>query len=145
MNSPNNVSAADSSPNYNEKRNSLADSNISNVSIGSASSMNNSGKQISPSISIGEEALKTSPGVQADNRNSSKNNSSSSSLYCKITFIQKEKIMCKLIHEKLTPPYLTSAHHYTALWCVWTNFRPNYCTSHKPTKPEFIDIHKHFA
>ena len=76
MNSPNNVSAADSSPNYNEKRNSLTDSNISNVSIGSASSMNNSGKQISPSISIGEEALKTSPGVQADNRNFSKNNSS---------------------------------------------------------------------
>lgn len=76
MNSPNNVSAADSSPNYNEKRNSLADSNISNASIGSASSMNNSGNQISPSISIGEEALKTSPCMQADNRNFSKDNSS---------------------------------------------------------------------
>lgn len=90
MNSPNNVSAADSSPNYNEKRNSLADSNISNVSIGSASSMNNSGKQISPSISIGEEALKTSPGVQADNRNFSKNNSSTKDPF-KDTVKEKDK------------------------------------------------------
>ena len=90
MNSPNNVSAADSSPNYNEKRNSLADSNISNVSIGSASSMNNTGNQISPSISIGEEALKTSPGVQADNRNFSKNNSSTKDQF-KDTAKEKDK------------------------------------------------------
>ena len=86
LNSPSNASTSPS--NYKEKRNSVADSNTSNVSVGGASSTlvspsktifvhenddnTTSGtetrtEQVSPSISIGEEALKSSAELRSDN------------------------------------------------------------------------------
>ena len=90
LNSPSNASTSPS--NYKEKRNSVADSNTSNVSVGGASSTlvspsktifvhenddnTTSGtetrtEQVSPSISIGEEALKSSAELRSDNAISS--------------------------------------------------------------------------
>lgn len=90
LNSPSNASASPS--NSKEKRNSVADSNTSNVSVRGASSTlvspskaiyvdknddNTTGEtenrtdQVSPSISIGEEALNSSAELRSDNANSS--------------------------------------------------------------------------
>ena len=90
INSPSNPSSSPS--NLKDKRNSVADSNTSNVSIGGASSTLVSPSkpifvhenddtardgtetrthQVSPSISIGEEALKSSSELRSDNANSS--------------------------------------------------------------------------
>ena len=111
INSPSNLPSSHHIPtspaNLQEKRGSVADSNTSNVSVGGASSTNNSvlmspnkaamvhaddGKtpsfknvvidQVSPSISIGEEALLTATEGNSDTMaNISKNNAKILKIY----------------------------------------------------------------
>ena len=106
LNSPSSMSATASPPNFKEKRNSVADSNTSNVSVGGASSATNSilvspskalfvhennedmtkreqqsgsSSHVSPSISIGEEALKTSSEGHSDTMTVAKNTTTKAS------------------------------------------------------------------